>query len=233
MTKVLTDSLSRWQLSEFLDSSGMKTIFVFPQVKTYVRSRWLPAYLLKLVSPHYLSLTEPYLTAKYSFCILMYFRTTADNAWKETKAKEQTIINVLFMRDPKIWATSLTSHLIFQPQIWSVEKHHYPHLAGGETTHGHNEKGVIAASCSNSNQCKGNARGFPSALAAFCTRFLLGQSSAQAPEPQENTYMDPWAPAPHSDLWHRVFASQPTALSPGPCSQYPGSGMPQVWLQTQ
>ena len=76
--------------------------------------------------------------------------------------------------------------------------------SAGEQLHGRNEKGLIAASCSNSYQCKVKARGFRSALAAFYTLFLLVQSSAQAPEPQRT---DPWAPTPRSvpDLWHQVF----------------------------
>lgn len=76
--------------------------------------------------------------------------------------------------------------------------------SAGERPHGRNEKGLIAASRSNSYQRKGKARGFCFALAALCTLFLLVQSAAQAPGPQR---IDPWAPSPPSvpDLWRQVF----------------------------
>lgn len=121
MTKVLTDSLLRWQLSEILDISGMKTIFVFSQVKTYVRSRQLPAYLLKLVSPYYLSLTELYLTAKQSFFFLMYFRTRVWQCLKRNQSKITNHYQYIIYAGSKSWETSLTSHLNFQPQISSME----------------------------------------------------------------------------------------------------------------
>lgn len=73
-----------------------------------------------------------------------------------------------------------------------------------ERPHGHREKGLIAASSSNSYWSKVKPRDFCSALAAFHSLFLLVQSSAQAPEPQR---IDPCAPTPRSapDLWRRVF----------------------------
>lgn len=67
--------------------------------------------------------------------------------------------------------------------------------SAGERRHGGSEKGLIAASRSNSYQRKGRARDFCSASAALYTPFLLVQSSARAPEPQGT---DPWAPAPRS-----------------------------------
>lgn len=98
--------------------------------------------------------------------------------------------------------------------------------SAGERRHGRSEKGLIAASRSNSYRRKGRARDFCSASAALYTPFLLVQSSARAPEPQGT---DPWAPAQSLTSAARSFASQPGAPPPGPrCRQRPGSGAPRI-----
>lgn len=162
----------------------------------------------------------------------MYFRTTVWQCLKGNQSKITNHYQYIIYAGSKSWETSLTSHLNFQPQISSMEKHHYKYLAAGKTVQWNDcvvsTRRVWLLPVQHFLPVQKESKRLLFALAAFYTPFLLVQSSAQAPD-RRGLISGLHIPIQSLTSGTRTFASQLRVLLTGPCcTQHRGSGMPQI-----